>query len=99
LVAGRPAKDHVSRGQQKLLAAGLMLAQLEVQEAERPGRSALLLDDPAAELDGENLRRLMSLVRQVPAQLWVTSLQSEIAGLLRDARVFHVEQGIMTARS
>ena len=76
LVGGRPAKDHVSRGQQKLVAAGLMLAQLEIQEQERPGRSALLLDDPAAELDGENLARLMALVRQVPAQLWVTVAQA-----------------------
>jgi recombinational DNA repair ATPase RecF len=30
-----------------------MLAQLEIQEQEKPGRSALLLDDPAAELDRE----------------------------------------------
>ena len=45
------------------LPPGLMLAQLEIQEQERPGRSALLLDDPAAELDGENLARLMALVR------------------------------------
>ncbi len=93
LVAGRPAKDHVSRGQQKLVAAGLMLAQLEVQEQERPGRSALLLDDPAAELDGEYLGRLMALVRQVPAQLWVTALRPEIADLVPGARMFHVEQG------
>ena len=93
LVGGRPAKDRVSRGQQKLVAAGLMLAQLEIQEQERPGRSALLLDDPAAELDGENLARLMALVRQVPAQLWVTSLKPEIAKLVRDARLFHVKHG------
>lgn len=92
-VAGRPARDHVSRGQQKLVAAGLMLAQLELQEQEKPGRSALLLDDPAAELDGENLGRLMQLVRDVPAQLWVTALRPEISTLVRDARVFHVEQG------
>ena len=59
-VEDRPAKDRVSRGQQKLVAAGLMLAQLQLQEQERPGRSALLLDDPAAELDGENLSRLMA---------------------------------------
>ena len=92
-VAGRPAKDHVSRGQQKLVAAGLMLAQLELQEQEKPGRSALLLDDPAAELDGENLARLMRLVREVSAQLWVTALKPEIASLVRDARMFHVKHG------
>jgi DNA replication and repair protein RecF len=93
LVGGHAAKDRVSRGQQKLVAAGLMLAQLEIQESERPGRSALLLDDPAAELDGENLGRLMALVGDVPAQLWVTSLKPEIAGLVAGARVFHVKHG------
>ncbi len=92
-VDDRAAKDHVSRGQQKLVAAGLMLAQLEVQELERPNRSALLLDDPAAELDGENLQRLMALVRKTPAQLWVTSLKPEIADQLSDTRMFHVKQG------
>jgi len=92
-VEDRAAKDHVSRGQQKLVAAGLMLAQLEVQEAQRPGRSALLLDDPAAELDGENLARLMALVRKAPAQLWVTSLKPEIADQLATHRMFHVKQG------
>lgn len=92
-VGGRAARDHVSRGQQKLVAAGLMLAQLQIQEEERPGRSALLLDDPAAELDGENLARLMAAVRAVPAQLWVTSLRSDIPGLPERGRMFHVEQG------
>ena len=96
-VGRQPAKDRISRGQQKLVAAGLMLAQLQVQEQERPGRSALLLDDPAAELDGDNLARLMDLVRDVPAQLWVTSLRSEIADHLRAARMFHVKQGHIRA--
>jgi len=92
-VDGRAAKDHVSRGQQKLVAAALMLAQLEIQEQERPGRSALLLDDPAAELDAGNLARLMAIVQKLPAQLWVTSLRAEIPGLPAGARMFHVEQG------
>lgn len=97
-ISGRPAKDHVSRGQQKLIAAGLMLAQLELQEQEKPGRSALLLDDPAAELDRDNLERLMGLVRNVRAQLWVTALKPEIANLVRDARMFHVEHGRVQRR-
>ena len=97
MVGGQAAKDRVSRGQQKLVAAGLMLAQLEIQETERPGRSALLLDDPAAELDGGNLERLMTLVREVPAQLWVTSLKPDVAGLVDGGRVFHVKQGNIQA--
>ena len=96
-VDSRPAKDHVSRGQQKLVAAALMLAQLEIQEQERPGRSALLLDDPAAELDANNLSHLMEIVQTLPAQLWVTSLRAGILGLPRHARMFHVEQGRVTA--
>lgn len=98
LVGDRPAKDRVSRGQQKLVAAALMLAQLEIQEAERPGRSALLLDDPAAELDAGNLARLMTLVRQVPAQLWVTSLKPEIESLVEAGCVFHVKHGDVSRR-
>lgn len=92
-VGDRPAKDHVSRGQQKLLAAGLTLAQLTIQEQENPGRSALLLDDPAAELDSESLARLMKLVRESSAQLWVTSLKPEIQEYLGRHRMFHVKQG------
>ncbi len=97
-VGGRAAKDYVSRGQQKLVAAALMLAQLEIQEQERPGRSALLLDDPAAELDRENLGRLMAIVQNLPAQLWVTSLRADVPGLPARGRVFHVEQGVVRPR-
>ena len=97
-VGGRAAKDRVSRGQQKLVAAGLMLAQLEIQEQERPGRSALLLDDPAAELDRENLARLMGIVQKLPAQLWVTSLRADIPGLPARGKMFHVEQGTVRPR-
>jgi len=95
-VGGHAARDRVSRGQQKLLAAGLTLAQLELQEAERPGRSALLLDDPAAELDAANLERLLACVRALPVQLLVTSLRADVAGLPAGGRMFHVEQGRVT---
>ncbi len=90
---GQAAKDRVSRGQQKLLAAGLTLAQLQVQEMERPGRSALLLDDPAAELDATSLGRLLECVRELPVQLLVTSLRAEVPGLPAAGRLFHVERG------
>lgn len=92
-VGGQVAKDHVSRGQQKLVAAGLMLAQLELQERHRPGRSALLLDDPAAELDRENLGRLMRLVQRSPGQLWITGIHADIPGIADTAKMFHVERG------
>jgi DNA replication and repair protein RecF len=92
-VQGVPARERVSRGQQKLLAAALTLAQLRVQEHTGPDRSALLLDDPGAELDAANLERLLALVRTLPVQLFVTSLREDVNSLGTPGRVFHVEQG------
>ena len=55
-LSGRAAKDVVSRGQQKLLAAALILGQLEFLTSMHRVRPTLLLDDPAAELDSESDR-------------------------------------------
>lgn len=92
-VEGFEAKERVSRGQQKLVAAALTLAQLQLQEGMHPGRSALLLDDPAAELDGANLERLLGAVRALSVQLFVTSLRSDLQSLGTPGGLFHVEQG------
>jgi DNA replication and repair protein RecF len=92
-VDGLVAKERVSRGQQKLLAAGLILAQLRVQEGKSPGTGALLLDDPAAELDGHRLGALLDVVRGLNSQLFVTSLQRSLPGLGTPGAMFHVEHG------
>jgi DNA replication and repair protein RecF len=94
-VDGHAAKERVSRGQQKLLASALTLAQLALQDEISPGRSALLLDDPAAELDGPNLERLLGVVRELPVQLFVTSLRPDLQGLGAPGRMFHVEHGVV----
>ena len=96
-VDGVAAKERVSRGQQKLLAAGLILAQVALQETYTPGRTALLLDDPAAELDPENLERLVGVVRTLPVQLFVTSLRQDLPGFGAPGAMFHVERGVVTA--
>jgi len=92
-VGGQLAKERVSRGQQKLLASALILAQLQVQESLHPGRGALLLDDPAAELDGTRLSGLLAVVRGLSSQLFVTSLRPELESLGEPGAMFHVEQG------
>src|ERR1700726_793754 len=48
---GAPVKDRISRGQQKLLASSLLLAQIRLFPNDAQIRPTLLLDDPAAELD------------------------------------------------
>ena len=92
-VDGLIARERISRGQQKLLAASLMLAQLALHEEDVPGRSALLLDDPAAELDAASLTRLLGAVSQLPVQLFVTALRQDLADLGQPGAVFHVERG------
>jgi DNA replication and repair protein RecF len=92
-VDGQLARERVSRGQQKLLASALILAQLQIQESRHPGRGALLLDDPAAELDGTRLSALLQVVRNLQSQLFVTSLRPELESLGTPGAMFHVEHG------
>jgi DNA replication and repair protein RecF len=94
-IDGLPARERISRGQQKLLAAALTLSQLNLQQSVAPGRTALLLDDPAAELDAERFERLVAVVRELPVQLFVTSLRADLLGLGLPGQMFHVEHGVL----
>jgi len=96
--AGAPARDRISRGQQKLAAAALLLGQLRCDAELGSSVAALLVDDPAAELDADNLERLLSEVVSLPAQLFVTALDPENRALanLPDGHRFHVEHGKVT---
>ena len=92
-LAERSARSRVSRGQQKLLAAGLVLAQMHLYHAERQETAVLLLDDPAAELDDSSLERLFQVIANVPAQRFITALEQRRQLPSTDCRLFHVEQG------
>ncbi|MGB6310542.1 MAG: DNA replication/repair protein RecF [Steroidobacteraceae bacterium] len=74
-------KDRISRGQQKLLAGALLLAQVRMFPTDSPVRPSLLLDDPAAELDNERLAGLMAEVASQSVQLIVTALHPEFSAL------------------
>jgi DNA replication and repair protein RecF len=74
---GRPARDLLSRGQQKLVAVAMAVAQLRLLQDATGMSPTLLLDDPAAELDGERLQRFIDEVASLRCQLVVTSLHSE----------------------
>jgi DNA replication and repair protein RecF len=93
---GRAARDVVSRGQQKLLASAFILAQIRLRSLDATTPTCLLLDDPAAELDVDNLGKLLRVIDAVPSQLIVTSVSE--AGLqgMHIGRKFHVEQGRFT---
>jgi DNA replication and repair protein RecF len=83
----------LSRGQQKLVAVAMTLAQLRFLQATTDTTPTLLLDDPAAELDGEHLERFIREVSRLRSQLVVTSLHPESRLFGSPERTFHVEQG------
>lgn len=92
-LGARGVREEVSRGQQKLAAAALVLAQVRVLAASRGHGGTLLLDDPAAELDETALGALLSVLDTLPAQRIITGLtEDSLAGAEPPAR-FHVEQG------
>ena len=94
LVRDQPAQGRISRGQQKLAAASLILAQLQHLESILPRKSLLLLDDPAAELDNQSLDRFLGLVQDLETQLVVTALRREdLPPSWEPQQVFHVEHG------
>jgi DNA replication and repair protein RecF len=95
---GLPARDRISRGQQKLLAALLLIAQIKLLPADSSTIPTLLLDDPAAELDDGRLSALIGEVRAQPLQLVVTSLHDEVGltALGTPGRRYRIDQGTVT---
>ena len=90
---GMPVKDRISRGQQKLLAAALLMAQVKLFPPDAPVQPSLLLDDPAAELDSERLASLIRERSRQSVQLIVTTLHGEFAALGTPGRRFVVGAG------
>jgi DNA replication and repair protein RecF len=92
---GAPVKDRISRGQQKLLASSLLMAQLSLFPDDPSARPTLLLDDPAAELDSD---RLLGLIREVAAQsvqLVVTSLSTDFSAFGMPGRRYTISAGVV----
>jgi DNA replication and repair protein RecF len=92
----RRARKLVSRGQQKLLACAMVLGATETAQVALERPMLLLLDDPAAELDGDSLGRLMRRAVTLGCQIVATSLQPDVQLFPTPAAMFHVERGGVT---
>jgi DNA replication and repair protein RecF len=92
-VGGRLAREILSRGQQKLMAVALTLAQLQLLKEVSGTTPTLLLDDPAAELDSTHLGHFVRQIAPLGSQMVMTSLHPETPAFGTPDRVFHVEQG------
>ena len=94
-VDGRPAQERVSRGQQKLIVAGMMLAQASLYQVQRGEPCLFLIDDLPSELDPEHRQRVLDHLRAMQAQLFLTATEERLiaAGDWPDGKQFHVEHG------
>lgn len=94
---GAPALEVLSRGQQKVLVALLVLAQQQLLWEVRQRRVVLLVDDLAAELDDQRQAHLWRLMTGSGAQVFLTSVDAQrvrpIVDSDRQLQVFHVKQG------
>ncbi|WP_376697453.1 DNA replication/repair protein RecF [Wenzhouxiangella sp. EGI_FJ10305] len=83
------AAAEMSRGQQKLVAVVLLLAQYRLLKEGQTLAPVLLIDDPVSELDADHLEALLSWLQRESVQSWITATSASPVS----ARMFHVEQG------
>lgn len=86
-------RETASRGQQKLVAAALVIAQVRVFERQTGRQSTVLVDDAAAELDQAAQGRLLEALDGLESQLVLTGLSLDALRPEPGVPVFHVEQG------
>ena len=96
-VAAAPHGEALSRGQAKLVALACLLAQAR-DLADRHGRwPVIALDDLASELDAGHRTRVLAVLAETPAQVFVTGTDlAPLAASAHGTTVFHVEQGVVT---
>lgn len=96
----KAASYVLSRGQGKLIAAAMKLAQAKYLAQKGGSSGVLLLDDVGAELDSQHTRRLLDEVVKYPGQVVATSteLQPYLELLEREVKTFHVKHGEVDER-
>jgi DNA replication and repair protein RecF len=89
---GRAPGEALSRGQAKLVALACLFAQAEDCARARREWPVVALDDLASELDAAHRGRVLDLLADTPAQVFISGTDR---GALPEAgvNVFHVEQG------
>jgi len=85
-----PARAVLSRGEQKMLAAALLLTQAKIL-ASRGEPPLILLDDLASEFDRDHFLKALKRSLKIGGQVWITG--TEPPALEMNHRVFHVERG------
>lgn len=84
---------RASKGQHKLLGASLVLAQAHLAAEQDDRKVALVVDEPAADLDGERVAAFMRAVEAAPAQVFLACINARELPLAAAGKMFHVERG------
>lgn len=94
-VNGHHAQNEISRGQQKMLVAALILAQCSLYQQKTQKAPCILIDDLGAELDKKHQHALLEKLQTLKAQIFITCI--DIAELdlshWQQRKMFHVEHG------
>lgn len=77
-VAGRPAREQASQGQQRILTLALKLAELDCLRQARSSHPVLLLDDVSSELDPSRTGAVYQLLENAESQVFVTTTRPEL---------------------
>lgn len=96
-LGGAPAKERLSRGEQKAMTAALILAQANMM-CETGEKPILMLDDLFSEFDEAHLGRVLEAGMAMGVQLWLTGTQPapEMTNYNSTSTMFHVEHGQVT---
>ena len=97
-VEGRSAHQVLSRGELKLLALGLQLAQAAYLARVIDRIPVVLVDELASELDEASRERVFTALAGIGAQTMITAVSRELVenGVWQPDQVFHVERGVLS---
>lgn len=89
-VGGQMVRDSASRGEQKILATALVLAQARrlIETGQKP---VLLLDDLASEFDKHHFSATLDAGKNLGVQVWISGVEKVDPG--SSHAMFHVEHG------
>ena len=93
---GKMALETLSRGEQRMLIAGIMLAQHECLKALTGKQAIFVLDDLGAELDSGNRKKFLNYLSSLYIQTFISAIDPNDFSSIQnqiDHKVFHVEHG------
>jgi DNA replication and repair protein RecF len=95
VVEGRGVKNFFSRGQSKLLALNLMIAQTQLLKRRQRENPILLIDDIKSELDEKSYFQIIETISNLNIQTFITDLNQSLSSRFEavDLKMFHVEHG------